>query len=81
MIRDALQVGGNVGGEQDAMLAVLDVFGKDVAKYESQYVKAIKKGDYESLAKLYANSQSSGAEILRTLVVTLSKMFKLMSSI
>lgn len=39
-----------------------------VAKYEAQYVKAVKDGNFESLKKLYANKNDTGAEIMKALL-------------
>lgn len=39
-----------------------------VAKYEAQYVKAVKDGNFESLKKLYANKNDIGAEIMKALL-------------
>ena len=36
----------------------------DVAKYESQYVKAIKNGSFESFSKLYGNPKHTGESIM-----------------
>ena len=39
----------------------------DVAKYESEYVKAIKDGSFESFEKLYSNKKTNGSGILMEL--------------
>lgn len=44
-----------------------------VAQYESQYVKAVKNGDYKSLKDVYVNSKKPGKDIMISL---LSMIFK-----
>ena len=44
-----------------------------VAKYESEYVKAVKNGNYKSLKDVYVNSKKQGKEIMISL---LSIIFK-----
>lgn len=44
-----------------------------VAKYESEYVKAVKNGDYKSLKDVYENSKKPGKDIMISL---LSIIFK-----
>ena len=44
-----------------------------VAQYESQYVKAVKNGDYNSLKDVYINSKKPGKDIMISL---LSMIFK-----
>lgn len=44
-----------------------------VAKYESEYVKAIKNNTYESLKKLYQNSNKPGKEIMISLLNVICK--------
>lgn len=44
-----------------------------VAQYESQYVKAVKNGDYKSLKDVYVNSKKPGNDIMISL---LSMIFK-----
>ena len=46
------------------MLLKANVSTIDVAKYESQYVKAIKSGSFESFTKLYGNTNKIGANIM-----------------
>ena len=44
----------------------------DVAKYESQYVKVVKSGDFESLKKTYENKPTNkGVEIMLSLLTSL----------
>lgn len=40
----------------------------DVAKYESQYVKAVKDGSFESFKKLYGKKQHTGDNIMMELI-------------
>ena len=40
----------------------------DVAKYESEYVKAVKRGSFESFKKLYGNKSHPGSSIMMELV-------------
>lgn len=40
----------------------------DIAKYESQYVKAVKAGSFESIEKLYADSKKYGSNIMMDLL-------------
>lgn len=48
-----------------------------VAKYESDYVKAIQKGSFESIKKLYEHQSSSGAHIMTELLSsTIAKLFE-----
>ena len=50
----------------------------DVAKYESQYVKAIRNGSFESLKKLYGKKKHAGDNIMIDLVSSvIAKMIKL----
>ena len=42
-----------------------------VAKYESQYVKAVKEGNFDSLKKLYGKSKKQGANIMLELTTSL----------
>lgn len=46
----------------------------DIAKYESDYVKAVQKGEFESFRKLYEKKKGKGAEIM-------GGVFKLLSGI
>lgn len=49
----------------------------DVAKYESQYVKAIKNGSFESFKKLYGSKKTSGSSIMIDLLSsTIAKVIK-----
>lgn len=43
----------------------------DIAKYESDYVKAIEKGKFESFQKLYENKSDRGSEIMLALAKAL----------
>lgn len=43
----------------------------DVAKYESQYVKAIKDGSFESFKKLYGQKNNNGAKIMIELTTSI----------
>ena len=50
----------------------------DVAKYESQYVKAIRNGSFESFKKLYGKKKHVGDNIMIDLVSSvIAKMIKL----
>ena len=50
----------------------------DVAKYESQYVKAIRNGSFESFKKLYGKKKHIGDNIMIDLVSSvIAKMIKL----
>ena len=49
----------------------------DVAKYESQYVKAIKNGSFESFKKLYGSKKTIGSNIMIDLLSsTIAKVIK-----
>ena len=49
----------------------------DVAKYESQYVKAIKNGSFDSFKKLYGSKKTSGSNIMIDLLSsTIAKVIK-----
>lgn len=48
---------------RDALLNA-DVSTIDVAKYESQYVRAVKNGSFESFKSLYGKSNNQGAQIM-----------------
>lgn len=43
----------------------------DVAKYESQYVKAVKEENFDSLRKLYEKNKNQGANIMLDLTTSL----------
>ena len=49
----------------------------DIAKYESDYVKAIEKGKFESFQKLYENKSDRGSEIMLALAKTLPTILSL----
>ncbi len=50
---------------------------KDVAKYESQYVKAIKNNSFESIKKLYSHKNQNGSKIMLDLLsTTIAKVIK-----
>jgi hypothetical protein len=40
----------------------------DIAKYESAYVKAVKRKEYESLKKLYSSKKDAGSRIMLELI-------------
>ena len=46
-----------------------------VAKYENQFVKAVQKGNFESIKKLYAQKDDSISEIMSGLFKIVSKFF------
>ena len=46
-----------------------------VAKYENQFVKAVQKGNFESIKKLYAQKDDSISEIMSGLFKIASKFF------
>ena len=46
----------------------------DVAKYESKYVQAVKKGKYDGLMKLCEKKSGEGAEIVVTLLKTVTSV-------
>lgn len=48
----------------------------DIAKYESDYVKAIEKGKFESFKKLYENKSDRGSEIMLALAKALPKILE-----
>lgn len=49
----------------------------DIARYESQYVNAYKKKNFESLKKLYSNKGNNGAKIMTEIASsTLAKIIK-----
>lgn len=50
----------------------------DIAKYESDYVKAIEKGKFESFQKLYENKSDRGSEIMLALAKALPTIIKLL---
>ncbi len=50
----------------------------DIAKYESDYVKAIEKGKFESFKKLYENKSDRGSEIMLALAKALPKILELL---
>ena len=49
----------------------------DVAKYESDYVTAIKKGKFESFVKIYEKKTSTGADIMVSLFKALPGILQL----
>lgn len=46
----------------------------DIAEYESDYVKAIQKGKFESFKKIYSKKSDRGAEIMLALFKVLPKL-------
>lgn len=49
----------------------------DIAKYESQYVKAVKAGSFESIKRLYSDKKKSGSSIMIDLLSSvLAKVVK-----
>lgn len=49
----------------------------EIAKYESSYVKAVKRKEYESLKKLYSSKKDAGSKIMLELILTIiSKSIK-----
>ena len=51
----------------------------DVAKYESKYVTAVKKGNYEGLKKLCEKRSGEGAEIVLTLLKAITSIATLIN--
>lgn len=61
---------------RDALLDA-DVSTVDVARYESQYVKAIKSGSFESFSKLYGKRNNQADNIMFELTTSIiAKIFK-----
>lgn len=52
----------------------------DVAKYESDYVTAIKKGKFESFVKIYEKKTSTGADIMVSLFKALPGILQLFTT-
>lgn len=52
----------------------------DVAKYESDYVTAIKKGKFESFVKIYEKKASTGADIMVSLFKALPGILQLFTT-
>ncbi|MBQ4631161.1 MAG: hypothetical protein IJB70_09285 [Clostridia bacterium] len=49
-----------------------DVQTVDIAKYESDYVKAVKSGKFDSIRKLYCNSDKKGSQIMIELLSSIA---------